>query len=265
MNEIILPILIASGIGIIAGLVLSITSIIMQVPKNEKVEKILNILPGANCGACGFAGCDGYAKALADGKSQPGLCTPGGNEVAVKISNILGTNIKKTEPKKAFITCNGNCNVTSKKAEYIGISSCAAANQIHAGPNQCPYGCIGFGDCIKACKSDAISIRDGIAHIDANKCIGCSQCVKACPKGIIKLIPASNQAVVTCSNNDKGIITKKACTVGCLGCKLCEKACEHDAIHIKDNLAYIDPNKCINCGKCRDVCPNGCISTITYN
>lgn len=265
MTEIFFPVLIVSGIGFTAGLVLSIASIIMNVPKNEKALKILDVLPGANCGACGFSGCEGYANALAKGKSKPGLCAPGGDEVANKISDILGVNNKKMDQKVAFVMCGGNVNCTDKKATYVGISSCAAAMQVHAGSGKCPYGCIGFGDCTKVCKYGAISIKNGIAKIDINKCVGCGMCVKACPKNIIKLITLKNQAIVNCSNSDKGILTKKACKVGCIGCKLCEKACNYDAIHVENNLATVDTQKCIGCGKCRDACPNGCISIVKCN
>lgn len=265
MTEIFFPVLIVSAIGIIAGLVLSIASIIMNVPKNEKVLKILEVLPGANCGSCGFSGCEGYAKALAQGKSAPGLCSPGGNKVANKISDILGVNNKKIDSKVAHVMCNGKTDCNSKKATYIGINSCAAAMQIHAGSGKCPYGCIGFGDCVKVCKYDAISIKDGIVKIDINKCVGCGMCVKTCPKNIIKLIPLKNQAIVDCSNSDKGVLTRKACNVGCVGCKLCEKSCEYDAIHVKNNLATVDNQKCIGCGKCHDACPNGCIPLIKCN
>lgn len=262
MNEILLPILIVSIIGIIAGLVLSIASIVMHVPKNETVEKILDILPGANCGACGFSGCEGYAKALAEGNSTPGLCSPGGNQVSQKISDILGVTNKKIEPQIAIIKCNGTCENTSKKATYTGINSCSAAIQMYAGGGECSYGCIGFGDCLKACKYDAITLHNGIAQIDANKCVGCGQCAAVCPKNLIDLTSCTTHAIVNCKNLDKGVVTKKACSAGCIGCKLCEKACEYDAIHVKNNLAHIDDSKCTGCGKCKDTCPMGCISII---
>ena len=264
MTEIFFPILIISIISIISGLCLSIASVVMKVPQNKKIDEILKVLPGANCGACGFSGCEGYAKALAEGKSTPGLCSPGGDVVSKKLSNILGCDEKKVDKKIAYIACNGTCNNTKPTTIYNGMSSCSAATLINNNNGTCPYGCLGFGDCVNTCKYNAITVENNIAKIDANKCIGCGMCVKTCPKNIIKLIKIKNQSIVNCSNNDKGPSTKKACKVGCLGCKLCEKTCKYNAIKVENNLANIDINKCTGCGECREICPNSCISTVKY-
>lgn len=260
MSEILFPVFIVSGIGLVAGLILSVASIVMSVKKNDKTEEILNALPGANCGACGFSGCEGYAKALSEGKSKPGLCIPGGQATSDKISKILGINSAKTEKKVALVACCGTNNNTSVKMEYNGIKSCAAANSLFGGDSSCRFGCLGFGDCLKACKYGAINICDGVAFVDYNKCVGCGACVSACPKNLINLVPSKQQAVVRCSNLDKGAQTIKVCSSGCIGCMRCVKACEFDAITVENSLAKVDPKKCTACGKCTNVCKPGCIS-----
>lgn len=262
MSELILSLTIVSCIGALSGLILSIASIIMHVPKNESIEKITEILPGANCGACGFSGCHDYAKSLVNGISEPNLCIPGGKDVLNKLSKALGKEVTLVESKIAYIKCDGTFEKTSKKAISLNISSCAVANQLYAGTGKCPYGCLGFGDCINICKYNAIYIDNGIAHVDINKCVGCGACIKVCPKNIIILVEPKSQALVSCSNKDKGILAKHSCSASCIACRLCEKACPVGAIYIENNLAFIDSKKCIACYKCQDICPQGCIVTL---
>lgn len=260
MSEILFPVLVVSGIGLAAGLILSIASSIMSVKKNEKLDLILNILPGANCGACGFSGCEGYAKALSEGTCKPGLCTPGGKSTADKISEILGIASVNSEKKVALVHCSGSIDNTSKKMEYNGIKSCTAASSLFGGDSSCQFGCLGLGDCIKACKYGAIDICSGVSLVDYNKCVGCGACVKACPKNLINLVPAKQQAVVRCSNLDKGAQTIKVCSSGCIGCMRCAKTCKFGAITVENSLAKVDPKKCTGCGNCVKVCKPGCIS-----
>ena len=260
MNAIFTAAILVAGIGLIAGLVLAVFSVIMSVPKDEKVEKIIEVLPGANCGACGYSGCSGYAKALVKDGEKTNLCAPGGEAVSKKISDILGKKELGSEKRVAVVKCFGNCHNTKNKVEYQGINSCLAASQLSAGPGECSYGCIGFGDCIKVCNYGAISICDGVAVIDKNKCRGCSLCVTQCPKGLIKLYSGSKaKAVVYCSNKDKGAITRKICSAGCIGCMRCVKECKVQAIRVENNLAVVDTKKCVGCGKCVSVCKQGCI------
>lgn len=264
MSDYILPILISvavvAGIGLIIGLVLSVASIVMAVPKDEKEEKILNILPGANCGACGFSGCSGYASALSKGEAKVGLCPVGGEKCAKDAALILGVDAGSVEKKVAFVQCRGNCDNTSNKAIYDGIQSCSAASKIGNGVSECIYGCLGLGDCVDACQYGAVSICNGVSVIDSQKCTACSACVKTCPRHIISLVPYKTSAVVTCSNKDKGANTRKVCKVGCIGCKKCEKLCEADAIKVNNFCAYVDMNKCVSCMKCIEGCPQGCIT-----
>lgn len=260
MNSILLAVGIVAGIGLLIGLILSVASIIMAVPKDEKAEKILAALPGANCGACGYSGCSGYAAALAKGKAEVGLCAPGGLACTKEISSILGVASGNVEPKTAVVKCMGSLDHTAYKAEYIGIQSCAAAVKIGGGLTACSYGCMGLGDCQAVCKYDAISLCNGVAYIDSDKCRACTLCVKACPRGIISIVPKKEMALNRCSNRDKGGVTRKLCSVGCIGCKKCEKTCEAGAVKVTDFNAYVTPELCTGCGKCVEACPQHCIT-----
>lgn len=262
MNEILTPVLIVAGIGLLCGLILAVASIVMAVPTDEKAEAIRDMLPGANCGACGYSGCEGYAKAMASGEAQPGLCTVGGATVSKAISAYLGCDAAEVEVKAALVHCLGSYDNTSDKVSYEGIATCAGAALVAGGTAACQYGCMGLGDCVRACPYGAIDVCNGVARIDPVRCKACSMCVKACPKQLITLIPVKKQAVVRCNNCDKGALTNKVCKVGCIGCMKCEKACAHDAVHVTDSRASIDPAKCTGCGECAAVCPRHCITML---
>lgn len=259
LESILIPVAIVSGLGLVAGVGLSIATIVFQVPVNEKEEKVRSFLPGINCGACGFSGCDGYAKALADGTADANLCAPGGAEVRQEISALLGVTADEQRPTAAFVGCNGRCELTSKKMNYQGAQTCYAANQVFGGQQACGYGCMGYGDCVQACAYDAIHVVAGVAEVDPLKCVGCLQCIAACPKQLISMKPVTGAPVVACRNLDKGGAVRKICDVGCITCSRCVKACPTDAIAIVDNVAVIDPDKCINCGACQEACPQDCI------
>ena len=256
--HIVLPVIIVAVIGLIVGLGLSLASKFMAVPVDEREEKIKECLPGANCGACGFSGCDGYAAAIASGEAAPDLCAPGGSATAQKLGEILGVTVS-TEPKKAFIACAGAPDTTLAKYAYSGMMSCSAANLVHLGPLECEYGCIGFGDCANACPFDAITVINGRPNVCADKCVGCGKCVAACPKSLISLKSENTTTVIKCSNKAKGAAVAKACKVSCIACKMCEKACEKGAIKVVDNLAQIDYSLCDGCGKCKDACKRNVI------
>lgn len=262
MNEILIPVLVVAGIGLLAGLILAVASIVMAVPKDEKAEAIRTMLPGANCGACGFSGCDGYAKAMAAGEAQPGLCPVGGAAVTKAVSEYLGCDASDAEIKVAVVHCLGSYDNTNDKVKYEGIETCAGAAMIAGGIASCQYGCMGLGDCMKACQYGAISVKNGLAVIDPKLCKGCSMCIKACPKHLIHFVPFWQQAIVLCSNCDKGVDTNKICKIGCIACKKCEKTCQHDAIHVINNHAVVDTAKCVGCGDCAGVCPRHCIKML---
>ncbi len=263
MNETVFAILIAigavAGIGLIIGLVLAIASIVMAVPKDEKAEAVLELLPGANCGACGYSGCEGYAKALSKGEAKPGLCSPGGEECTDAIAAVLGVE-GETIKRVALVHCMGSCDNTQNKAQFQGVNSCLAAHKIGSGITTCSYGCLGMGDCVNACLSNAITVCNGVAVVDYTKCGGCGLCADACPRKLITIAPLKEQAIVRCSNHDKGAVAKKACKAACIGCMKCVKSCEAQAISVNNFCATIDPEKCTCCGVCVENCPCSCIT-----
>ncbi len=259
-SSIIFAVVVVAGMGLLIGLILAVSAAVMAVKKDETAEKVLEVLPGANCGACGFSGCSGYAEALSKGEAKPGLCPVGGEECAKDVAAVLGVEAGAVEYKTALVHCMGNCDNTQNKAIYDGITSCAAAAKVGAGVTACSYGCIGLGDCERACPYGAISVCNGVALVDKDKCRGCSVCVKTCPRHIISFVSDKDQAVVRCSNKDKGAVSRKACAVSCIGCKKCEKVCEAGAVTVTDFCAFVDERKCTACFKCVENCPQGCIT-----
>ncbi len=258
--DIINAVWVLGAISAVCAILLILADKFMQVPVDEKFPAVRECLPGANCGACGYAGCDGYASALVSGdETKINKCVPGADGVAMALAKTLDVAFEDVEEQVAFVCCGGDCSATSDKMEYQGISSCVAAKSMYGGKGACSFGCLGFGDCANACPQDAICIFDGLARVDASKCIGCGICARTCPSKIIAMIPAISNTVVRCSNKEKGAATRKECTSGCIGCHRCEKECPSQAIRISDNLAYIDQDKCTKCGRCAQVCPVGCI------
>ena len=262
MNPIVIAVIVVGAIGLIAGLGLSVCSILMAVKTDENVEKLRALLPGANCGACGYSGCDGYAEALAKGEAKPGACAPGGEAMNRELGEILGVSVQMAEPKAAFVLCNGTKSNVGNKMFYQGIETCKAANMLYAGTSDCNFGCLGLGDCERACPYNAITVKNGVAVVDRDVCTACSICVNTCPKGIIALLPLKEKAVVMCSNKDKGAVARKVCQVACIACGKCARTCEYGAITVENNLARIDPDKCCACGKCVEACPTGCIKMV---
>lgn len=253
--QLLIPVGIVAGIGLIAGVGLAIASAVMAVPVDEKAEAIEGELPGANCGACGFSGCSGYAKALSQGKAKNGLCAPGGEASASAIAEILGQSVGEMEKKIAVVHCIGTTYSTSNVREYQGVPSCAASAQLFGGAAACAYGCLGYGDCERVCPYGAIKVCNGVATVDPAQCRACGLCVGACPRSIISIEPI-DKAAVYCSNHDKGGETRKICKAGCIGCMRCVKACTTGAVTISSFCAVVDADKCSKCGECVNVCPN---------
>ena len=248
--------LVVGGVGILIGFFLGISGEKFKVEVDEKEVAILGELPGNNCGGCGYAGCSGLAAAIAKGEAPVNQCPVGGAPVAAKIGAIMGVDAGAGEKKVAFVKCAGTCDKTQKDYEYTGNEDCASMMFVpNGGPKACNYGCLGFGSCVKACPFDAIHIVDGIALVDKEVCKACGKCVAACPKHLIELVPYSAKHIVQCSSKDVGKNVMKACSVGCIGCHLCEKNCPKDAVHVIDNVAYIDQEKCVGCGICAQKCP----------
>ena len=263
--NIIIPILAVTVIGIVCGVMLVVASKFMAVPEDETFIAVRECLPGANCGACGYAGCDGYAHALADGEiTTTTLCIPGGADAAAGVAAALGMEAGDVVKKVAYVACCGDCNNVTPRHEYVGIQSCSAGKLLFAGESSCTYNCLAYGDCVAVCPQNAIYVRDGLARINPKLCIGCGMCAKACPNHLIHIVPETVATVVGCSNQDKGAQTRKACKVGCIGCKKCERECPAGAIKVENNLAVIDFEKCTNCGHCIEICTTGCIKATDF-
>lgn len=266
MNEILIAVIPVIIIGIVCAAVLVVASKLMAVKEDERFPAVRDCLPGANCGACGFAGCDGYAKALCENPDTPSnLCIPGGDAASRQLSEVLGIEFEDVEEQVAVVHCSGDCEHTQDKYEYQGIATCAAANLMYGGKGDCIYGCLGFGDCAAACPQNAIEIVNGVAKVSAPDCIGCGICARNCPNHLISLVPYRQTVVVACSNRDKGAVTRKVCSSGCIGCKKCERVCPNGAIKVADNVAKIDYKKCVNCSDfatCAENCTTSCISLL---
>ncbi|MCI5641179.1 MAG: RnfABCDGE type electron transport complex subunit B [Lachnospiraceae bacterium] len=242
--------------GLLIALLLGIAANVFAVPVDEKAVAIRETLPGANCGGCGYAGCDALAAAVAAGEAPVNGCPVGGAAVAEKIGAIMGVSAGDAVKQVAFVKCAGTCDKAGVKANYYGIADCKRAAAIPGkGDKACAYGCMGFGSCVAACNFDAIHVEHGVAVVDKEKCVACGKCAEECPNGLIELIPYDATKVVSCSNKDKGPKVMSVCEVGCIGCGLCAKQCEFDAITVENNIAHIDQSKCTGCGKCAEKCP----------
>ncbi len=260
MLDILIPLLILSGVGLLCSALLVVAAKYFSTEENEQQAALRECLPGANCGACGYSGCDGYAKALADGETEKtNLCVPGGDKTARELAEILGTEAEDVVELVAYVACGGTCDASGRKYDYRGTPSCVSASAAFNGDRFCSFACLGYGDCMKVCPRGAISIEGGIARIESSKCIGCGLCAKTCPHGIIHLVKDTTRVVVKCSNKNKGVDVRKICKSGCIGCGKCEKNCPSGAITVKDNLATIDYEKCTACGLCVEVCPVHCL------
>ena len=250
-----IPMILFAVLGVAAGILLTAASKIFAVQTDERVEAVAEALPQVNCGACGFSGCNDYADAVVNKDAPCNMCRPGGAEAAAKLAEIMGKAVEEVEQETAFVRCKGNCNVTTHKYDFDGVQSCAACNRFYNGSKTCTSGCLGYGDCVRVCPQNAISIVDRIAVVDRSKCIGCGLCANECPNNLIVLRRKSQKIEVACSSADLGKITRKICEGGCIGCGICAKKCPNGAISVQNNHAVIDYSKCVNCGTCKAACP----------
>ena len=260
-QAIIFAIVSIGGLGIIFGAILGFASKIFAVEEDPRIGQVLECLPGANCGGCGYPGCGGLAAAIVEGSAPVNACAVGGSSAAAAIADVMGVVAEEKEPTVAFVKCGGTCDKAQNKYEYDGIDDCIMASQL-VGPSSkaCAYGCMGLGSCVKACQFGAIKIENGVAVVDPELCVSCGKCVSTCPKHIIEIVPKKKKVKVQCSSKDMGKAVMSVCSAGCIGCKICEKTCKFDAIHVIDNIAVIDYDKCKNCGMCANKCPKKVIT-----
>lgn len=266
MNTILLSSMILAAIGVLAAVILYFVSQKFKVYEDPKIDEIAALLPGANCGGCGFAGCRNFAETIVKNEGLNDLsCPPGGSAVNSAIAKMFGGGTQELTPKIMIVRCNGSCTNAPAKVKYDSISSCAYFNMVNAGENGCAFGCLGCGDCVKACKFNSIHI-DNVTMLPVidSSCVSCGACKKACPRGIIDIVPKHEQGTVyvACMNKDKGAEAKKNCTVACIGCKKCEKICEYSAILVENNLSVINGTTCTACKKCVEGCPTKAIHAI---
>ncbi len=242
-------------LGGLLGLCLAVAHSKLAVEKDPRIKALEDILPQANCGACGYPGCSGYAAAIINDDIDISMCPPGGNKVIKKIGSLLGKEVVEGETMVAHIFCGGNLKTAKTKYSYLGISDCNQAVSMFGGSKQCSHGCLGLGSCVRACNFDAIYITPELdVVVDKDKCTGCALCEPVCPKNIIRMVPYKARIFNCCSSRDKAGPVKKSCNIGCTACKLCIKACNFEAVSIKDNFAIIDHEKCTECGDCYAVC-----------
>ncbi len=262
MDTILLALLFFAVLGGVLGFLLALFDKKMKVQEDPRIAQIAELLPGANCGGCGYAGCSGLAASIVEGSAPVGKCAAVSDENRQKIAEIMGVDAGSAEKLRALVLCSGAKSCSSQKYDYVGIDDCVAAAKLHGGSRLCPNGCIGLGTCVRGCKFNAISVVDGVAVVDPAKCTGCGACVVSCPKNLIKLIPASAKYWVACNSPDKGAVVRQYCEAGCIACGLCLKNCPNEAIIKNGFLEAIDYAKCIGCGICAEKCPRGIIRTI---
>lgn len=263
--DILIPVLVIGGMGLVFGALLAVAAKIFHVDKDERIPLIVESLPGANCGGCGFAGCAAYAEAICKGEASVNDCPVGGNEAATKIAGIMGVEAKLEERMVAFVACTGTPAVAKERYFNNEAIDCHTANRLAGGMKVCKFGCLGCGSCVEKCQFGGIEIVGGIAKVNKELCTNCGACIAECPRGVIVRIPYSSRAAVFCNSKAPGKEVRVACDAGCLGCGICAKNCPKEAIIIEDNVARIDNSKCVGCGLCVEKCPKKCIELINEN
>jgi len=263
VESILIPVVSLTVTAIVLGGCIVFVSKKYYVYEDPMIEKVTTLLPGANCGACGYPGCAQLAAALVETKDATAVCPVADEETMAKIGEVLGMTLSGAKPLVCTVRCQGSNAVSKETARYHGIMDCWAALQVFHGTKLCPYACIGLGSCLNACNYDALSLSDGLVHIDGERCVGCALCISECPTQVLEMTERSAwRYYVACSSRDKGNLTRKYCDVGCIACQRCVKECPADAINMEDNCAVIDQDACVACGVCADVCPTNSIVLI---
>ncbi|MDR4988237.1 MAG: Fe-S cluster domain-containing protein [Bacteroidales bacterium] len=270
-NEITLFSVVSLGaIGSVAAIVLFMVAQKFKVIEDPRIDTVEEMLPGANCGGCGLAGCRALAEAIVKSESLDGFnCPPGGNDVMQDIAKAMGWEAEAQTPMIAVVRCSGSREHAPPKVRYEGAMTCAFAHSLFSGEAGCPYGCLGCGDCVRACAFDAMYMDQdtGLPVIIDDKCVACGACVKECPRNIIEMRKKGKKdrrIFVSCINREKGGVARKNCSVACIGCGKCVKECRFDAITLENFLAYIDYEKCTLCRKCPPVCPTNAIHELNF-
>lgn len=272
-NTVILTVVILTVLGLLLALILFWVAKKFKVEEDPRIDEVEKVMPGANCGGCGFAGCRAFADAAVKAPNLDNqFCPVGGNETMKKVAAILGFEVAEKAPQVAVVRCNGSCENRPRVNEYDGVKSCKVKAALYSGDTLCTFGCVGCGDCVDACQFGAISMNPetGLPVVDETKCTACGACAKACPKSVIEIrnagtTPKNNRRVfVSCVNKDKGGVARKACKAACIGCGKCQKVCKFGAITIENNLCYIDSSKCKACGQCFFECPTGAIHVVNF-
>ena len=263
-ESILYPLISVGSLALIFGVILGFSAKKFAVESDPKVERIISVLPGANCGGCGFAGCAVFADLVVKGEASYRGCPPGGASAAAEIARYMGVDATVSSRKAAFIKCNGSSDNIKRNYNYDGPKSCVSASQLATGGNKtCRYSCIGLASCKNACPFGAIKIVDSIAVVITEKCSACGKCVAVCPKNLIEIVPDKNVVRVLCNSRDKGRLVRENCRAGCIGCNICQKQCPVGAITVVDNIAHIDYEKCTSCMECVDKCPAKVIKIMT--
>ena len=256
MKSIIIVSLLIGGIGLLIGLLLGIAQKKLAVESDPREEAIRAALPGNNCGGCGYPGCDGLASAIVEGKAPTNACPVGGSNCAKQIAAIMGVEASDEEKQVAFVHCGGDCEKAATNYQYYGIHDCSMMNYVpDGGSKRCNDGCVGYGNCVKACPFDAISVVNGVAVVDKEKCKACGKCIAACPKHLITMVPYDSIAHIACHSSQKGKAVMDACKKGCISCTKCVRTCPSKAITMENNMPVIDYHLCTNCGSCIEACP----------
>jgi Na+-translocating ferredoxin:NAD+ oxidoreductase RNF subunit RnfB len=270
MNIIILSFMALAALAAVAAISVYVVAKKFHVEEDPRIDMVNELLPGANCGGCGYPGCRAFAEAVVKQGSLDGLnCPAGGAETMESIAPVLGVEVTVEDPKIAVVCCSGNKVNAPRTVDFEGFQSCRFSFNLYTGVTGCPHGCVGLGDCVRSCKFDAVHIDDetGLPIVSDDKCVACNACVVACPRGVIQLRlkgKKDRRIFVSCTNKEKGALAKKNCSVACIGCSKCQKVCPFDAITIQNNLAHIDHTKCKLCRKCAPECPTNAIQELNF-
>lgn len=261
MDSIWIPIVILAVMGALFGALLAFASKKFAVKEDPTLEELKGVLPGANCGGCGFPGCAAYAEAVASKKAKIGLCSVGGNAVSKSMASIMGEDAVEVAPMMAVVMCSGSPDVSKERFEYNGNPDCITASIALPGGTHkmCRQGCLGFGSCAAVCAFGAMQIVDGVAKVDREKCTGCGTCSRTCPKHLIKMVPVYTKVEVLCSNPSRGKEVSALCSSGCIGCGICARNCAASCITMENNLPVVNHELCIGCGICEEKCPTKAI------